>query len=104
MMLVGQHHCNRCSYAHVLNLRWYPIIEYIESNCTSEAHEWTKSLWLNHATILYDMTVTVGSPGDTLEMGVFINVIQKTLYRLLEVHVPTKLVKTVVGGSGASEF
>ena len=27
----------------------------------------------------------------------FIDFIQKTLYRLLEVHVPTKLVKTVVG-------
>ena len=39
----------------------------------------------------------VGSPGDTVELDMLINFMQKTLYRLLEAHVPTKLVKTIVG-------
>jgi hypothetical protein len=39
----------------------------------------------------------VGSLGNTLEMDMLTDFIQKTLYRLLDVHVPTKLVKTVVG-------
>ena len=92
-----------CSYAHVLNLRWCPIIKNTESICRGEAPEWTKSLGLNHATVLYEMIRIVGPPGVTLKMDMFIDFIQKTLYRLLEVHVPTKWVKTVVG-SGDSEY
>ena len=39
----------------------------------------------------------LGTLGGTLKMDMFIYFIQKTLYRLLEVHAPTKLVKTCVG-------
>ena len=39
----------------------------------------------------------VGSLGNALEMDMFIDFIEKTLYMLLEAHVPTKLVKTIVG-------
>ena len=44
VMPIGQHHCKMCAYAHVLNLLWCPIIEYIESICRGEAPEWTTSL------------------------------------------------------------
>ena len=81
----------------MLNPLWCPFIEYIDSICRGEAHAWTKSLGLKHAAILYEMIGTVGSPGDTLEMEMFIYSSRKTLYRFLEVHGPTKLVKTVVG-------
>ena len=84
----------------MLNPLWCPLIEYIDSNCRGEAPEWTKSLALNNAAILHKHIGIVGSLGDTFfffEMGTFIDFIQKTLCRFLEVHVPTKLVKTVVG-------
>ena len=92
----GHHHCNMCSYAHALNLLWYPIIEYIESICRGEALQWTKSLGLNHAAILSEMIGIVGCIGATLEMDMFMYLIQKTLYSFLELHVPSKLVKRVV--------
>ena len=95
VMLIGQH--NICSYAHVLNLLWCPIIEYIESICRGESLEWTKSLGFDHAANLYEMIGFVGPLGDTLAIDTIIDLIQKTLCRLLEVHAPTKLVKTVVG-------
>ena len=95
-MLIGQRQSNTCSYTHVRNLLYGPIIEYIEFICEGTTPEWTKSLGLNHAATLYDMIGIVGSFGDTLEMEMFINFIQKTLCRCLEVHVPTKLVKRVV--------
>ena len=72
------------------NLRRGPIIEYIEAICRDEAPEWTKNLGLNHATILSEMLGIVGAPGETLEMDMFLDFIQKTLYRLLKVHVPAK--------------
>ena len=86
-----------CSYAHVLNLLWCPVIEYIQPICRGATPEWTKSLGLNHAAVLSEMIGIVGSLGDTLDMQMFICFIQKTLYRSLEVLVPTKLVKGVVG-------
>ena len=92
-----------CAYAHVLSLLWYPIIEYIESICRGEVPERTKIIGLNHAAIPYEMSGIVGSLGETLELDMFIDFIQTTLYRLLEVHAPTKLDQTIARGSGASE-
>jgi hypothetical protein len=68
-MLIGQHHCNMCAYAHVLNLLWYPIIEYNEPICRGEAPEWTKSLGLNHAAILSEIVRIVSYIGDTFGDG-----------------------------------
>ena len=67
----------------MLNLLWRTTIEYIESICREEAPEWTKSLGLIPATILSGMIGVVGSPGDTLEMEMLIDLIQKTLHRLI---------------------
>ena len=47
--------------------------------------------------VLYDMIGIVGSLVTRLETDVLIDFIQKTLYRLLGVHVPTKLVRSDVG-------
>jgi hypothetical protein len=92
-----------CSYAHVLNLLWGPTIAYIEAVCRYETPEWTKSLGLIQAAILSSMFGIVGYIGETLEMDMFLDFIHKALYRLLNAHVPTQMVRQVVGVCGASE-
>ena len=95
-MRIGKHDCQVCSFEHLLNLLWHPVIEYLEALSENAAPKWTKSLGLNQAAILSEMHGLVAQAEETLEMDLWIEFIQKTLQRLLKVHVPTRLILQVV--------
>ena len=95
-VLFGNHNCQVCSFEHVLNVLWQPIMEYIEALSREAAPEWTKSLGLNQAAILSEMHGLVSSADEVLDMDQWVEFIQKTLLRLLKVHVPTRLINQVV--------
>jgi hypothetical protein len=81
-----------CSFAHVLNLFWMPLIEYMDS-CTSEpAPVWTKNLALNHTALLAEMAGTVMGADEPLEMDKWIDFIKDTLCRLLKIDVPSRFI------------
>ena len=85
-----------CSFAHVLNLFWMPLIEYMDS-CTSEpAPVWTKNLALNHTALLAEMAGIVMSADEPLEMDKWIEFIKDTLCRLLKVDVPSRFILQVM--------
>jgi hypothetical protein len=85
-----------CSFAHVLNLFWMPLIEYMDS-CTSEpAPVWTKNLALNHTALLAEMAGTVMGADEPLEMDKWIDFIKDTLCRLLKVDVPSRFILQVM--------
>ena len=85
-----------CSFAHVLNLFWMPLIEYMDA-CTSEpAPVWTKNLALNHTALLAEMAGIVMGADEPLGMDKWIEFIQDTLCRLLKVDVPSRLILKVM--------
>ena len=47
---------NCCSFAHVLNLVWVPVLEYMDSCTSPEAPVWTKALGNNHTALVAEMT------------------------------------------------
>ena len=93
---VGQHSCKVCSFDNVLNIWWQPVIEYMEALSTGETPQWTESLGLNHAALLSEMQGIVSSADESLDMDQWVEFIQKTLWRLLKVHVPIRLIMQVV--------
>ena len=85
-----------CSFAHVLNLFWMPLIEYMDA-CTSEpAPVWTKNLALNHTALLAEMAGIVMGADEPLGMDKWVELIKDTLCRLLKVDVPSRLILQVM--------
>jgi hypothetical protein len=93
---IGTHACTVCSFEYVLNLLWYPIIQYIEALGKNAAPQWTQSLGLNQDAILSEMHGIVSSPDEALTMDLWVEFIQQTLWRLVKVQVPTRLIMQVV--------
>ena len=86
-----------CSYTHVLNLLWGPIIDYIEAIHREEAPQWNEKLGLHKEAILQEMKGLVASPDEALEMDMFIEILRNTIKIKLNVDVPAKLILKVVG-------
>ena len=85
-----------CSFDYFLNLLWDPILKHIEALSRDEDPQWTQSLGLNQASILSEMHGIVPGADVALDMDHWVEFIQRTLGKLLKVHVPTRLVMQVV--------
>ena len=57
-----------CSYAHLLNLVWQPIMCYIEGIVNGEEPTWTSALSTNHDALVIEMQGIVNQPDDTMPM------------------------------------
>ena len=87
-----------CGFAHLLNLLWSPNLEYMDA-CTDDAApepKWSTHLALNHAALLAEIGGCVNNASAPLDMDDWIDFIQQTLRRLLEVNVPTRLIMKVM--------
>ena len=94
--MVGRNQCRLCSFHHLLNLLWQPIIDYIEALSQDAAPDWTQSLGLNQAAIVSEMQGLFPGAEESMDMDQWVELIQKTLQRLLSVHVPTRLIMQVL--------
>ena len=56
------------SFAHVLNLVWAPLIEYMESCAGEKPPEWTTALSRHHAALLVEMAGTVLAADEPLDI------------------------------------
>ena len=76
----------RCGFAHVLDLLWSPILEYMDAFTDDAATEWSERLALNHAALLSEISEIVNAT-ERMVMDTWIEFIEQTLCMLLEVNV-----------------
>ena len=93
----GQHgETTLCSFEHFLNLLWRPLIDFIEACDRGIDPQWTESLGLHDKALLSEMQGVLASADKALDMDAWVAFIQKTLLRLLQIQVPTRLIMQVV--------
>jgi hypothetical protein len=86
----------RYSFAHVMNLLWMPLIEYMDLFTLDHAPEWTETLALHHTALLSEMDGIIASANESMDMDLWIEFISETLNTLLKVHVPKRLIMQVL--------
>ena len=85
-----------CSFAHLLNLFWVPVVEYVDSLTPESAPDMTQALALNQAVLVAEMAGTVPGADETLDIDSWLEFIRDYLLKLLEVHVPLRLISQVM--------
>ena len=94
--LVEGHQRICCSFANVLNLIWVPVLEYLDSFILEAAPECTDKVAVNQKALLSEMAGVVVSADESMNMDKWIEFIKETLFRLLQVDVPTRLILQVM--------
>ena len=85
-----------CSFAHVLNLVWAPILQHLESCVHEPAPEWTEQLALHHSCLLAEMAGVVPEADEGMDIDQWAEHLRAKLFELLQVDVPKDLVMTVM--------
>ena len=86
-----------CSFAHLMNLIWAPVIEYMELCEHQPAPQWTEQLGLHHSVLLAEMPMYVPGGADTsMDLDQWAEFTKATLLRLLQVDVPEALILSVM--------
>ena len=83
------------TYYHFLNLVWEPIIEHIES-LLSNPNSKQKPPEINKAAIEHEMQGIVVEVQEVLTIDAWVEFIQETLSRFLQIDVPARLIMTLV--------
>ena len=91
------HGAKFCSFAHLLILVWLPLLEYMDTCTCSPAPAWTTQLALHHSLLLNEMAGVVPSADEHLDIDTWVEYVQKTLLRTLQVKVPSRLILHVMG-------
>ena len=86
----------QCTFEHFLNILWHPLIEHVDSLGKDPDHQRREGLDLHHKALVTEMEGIVPSPDETMDMDAWVEYIQHTLLRILEVHVPSRLILQVV--------
>ena len=85
-----------CSFAHVMNLIWAPILEYLECITPEAAPAWTQQLDLHHSVLVAEMAGTVPGADEPMDMDMWCDHIKGLLLKLLQVDVPKRLILHVM--------
>ena len=89
-------HDRRCfSWAHLLNMVWGPVVDYLDSAAEGEP-VWTKQLAWNHSMLNQEMQGIIAACDEPMEMDMWVEYIRGVLLKLLKVDVPTQLILQVV--------
>ena len=86
----------QCTFEHFLNILWYPRIVHVEHIGKDPDHQRKESLDLHHKALVAEMDGIATSPDEAMDMDAWVEYIQHTLLRILEVHVPSRLILQVV--------
>ena len=75
-----------CSFAHLLNLIWLPVIDPMELCEHQPAPQWTEQLGLHHSALLAEMAGYAPGDADTpMSLNEWVGYMKATLMRLLQV-------------------
>ena len=85
-----------CSFAHLINVVWGPILQHMDSLDQKPAPKWSSKLACNHEALVAEMKGHVLDPDETLDIDAWVEYIKETLHRLLKVHVSQRLILTVM--------
>ena len=81
------------SFAHLLNLIWLPVIEFMEQCQHQPAPQWTEQLGLHHSALVAEMEGYAPDGVDTpMDLDEWVGYMKATLLRLLQVEVPEALI------------
>ena len=86
----------RVGIGHMFNMLWQPINKHLGELAAGDDPSWTEALGRNQQILTQEMTGTVASPSEALTFDEWVEFIQKTLVRMLGVHVPEVLISSVV--------
>ena len=93
----GRHLKVMSSFVHLLNMLWCPLLAYI--GCLGGAQEappLTETINVNREALGLEMVGIVDSPDEVITVDEWVELIARTLQRLVGVSVPTKLILAVV--------
>ena len=85
-----------CSFYHLLNMVWQPLLRYIEGLDNAESPSWTKELQCHQDILTLEMVGIVPSVREPLSIDDWVELIRTTVVRLVGVTVSTKLIHEVV--------
>jgi len=85
-----------CSFAHLVNLVWRPVLNYMDSCTSTGAPDWTEALGKHHDALVAEMAGNVSGVEETMDMDTWIEDLKRTLFRLLKVDVPKRLILQVM--------
>ena len=85
----------RFGIGHIFNMLWQPINKYLGELAAGDDPSWTEALGRNQQILTQEMTGTVPSPSEALTFDEWAEFIQKTIVRMLGLHVPEVLISTV---------
>ena len=86
----------RIEFVHMVNLLWQPVLKYLEDLFAGKKVEWTKTLQVHHTTLAREMEGIVLGPQESLTIDEWVEFLQQTLFRLVGVQVPSRLINTIV--------
>ena len=84
------------NFAHVVNLIWMPLLQYMDSCASDSEPEWTEHLNTNHAALLHEMTGTIESPDEHLDIDTWVDYIKAMLLKFLQVNVADRLILQIM--------
>ena len=85
-----------CTFVHLVNLLWLPLLEYVEDLVDGAQRTWTASLETNHAALVSEMAGIVLGANDALPLDDWLEVIRAALERLVATEVPHRLLLHVL--------
>ena len=92
-------HLRCCSFWHLVNFVWQPLLRYIERLAAGETPSWTSELAVHDAALQLEMEGTVIAATEHLSMDDWLNFIAETIERLVGVKVPEPLLSKVASGT-----
>ena len=87
-----------CSFAHIVNLIWVPVIQYMEkliANPGAPECEWTSQLECNHKALLAEMAGVSVDANENMDIDGWVLFLKQELWKKLRVEVPEKLILDV---------
>ena len=84
------------SMMHILNMLWQPILKYIERITQGSPTPWTSRLQKHQELVTLEMRGVVTQAEDTMPIDEWLDFMQETLQRLVDVTVPDDLLREVL--------
>ena len=87
-------HC--CSFGHIVNLIWVPVIQYMEKQLANPGTpEWTSLLECNQRALVAEMAGIILDANENMDIDSWVLFIKQELWKKLRVEVPEKLILDV---------
>ena len=86
----------QCTVVHLLNMVWLPVLQYIEALLKDRTTPWTSTLAKHQELLILEMQGVVTQPDESMPIDDWMQFMQETLQRLVDVTVPLELLQEVL--------